>query len=205
MKSKLENNKLTQKTGTDFRSFELLENGVRTEYKHEGNYSNYEAPYHDIEFNEIIVNKKPNKAEVGLYFSVLLNLFLILYLVVQQVQDKDMSSTIIGGLGFGIIGGTSAWAAKLFKKEFIKHIKGVATISFFYRKGEEAVVDEFISKIKVAKRNHFRNIYLKIDEHIPTEQQKETFLYLYQNKQISQAEYEQVLKELENLRIIKGE
>lgn len=205
MKSTLEKSKLTQKNGKDFRTFELYEKGVIAEYKHEGDYSKYEVEFENIEFKEIIVNKKPNKAEVGLFFSVILNLFFLLYFLVDQLKDKELSSTIIGGVGMGIIGGTSAWAAKLFKKEYIKHIKGNATISFFYRKGEKELVDEFIERIKKAKKVHFRNTFLKIDEHIPTEEQKQTFSWMYQTKQIDKNEYEDMLKELENIRIIKGE
>jgi hypothetical protein len=205
MKSTLLNNKLTQKNGKDFRTFELYEKGVITEYKHEGDYSKYEVEFENIEFKEIIVNKKPNKAEVGLFFSVLINLFFLLCILVDQLKDKEISSTIIGGAGMGIIGGTSAWAAKLFKKEYIKHIKGNTTISFLYRNKEKEVVDDFIDMIKKAKQQHFRNTYLKIDEHIPTEQQKQTFLWLYQTNQIDKKEYEDMLNELENIRIIKGE
>lgn len=205
MKSILENNKLTQKNGKDFRTFELYEKGVIAEYKHEGDYSKYEVEFENIDFKEIIVNKKPNKAEVGLFFSILINLFFLVYFLVDQLKDKEISSTIIGGAGMGIIGGTSAWAAKLFKKEYIKHIKGNSTISFLYRKDEKIIVDEFIESIKKAKKWHFRNTFLKIDEHIPTEQQKQTFLWLYQTNQIEKNEYENMLKELENIRIIKGE
>lgn len=205
MKSTLENNKLTQKNGKDFRSFELYENGVIAEYKHEGDYSKYEVEFENIEFKEIIVNKKPNKAEVGLFFSVLINLFFLLYILVDQLEDKELSSTIIGGAGAGMIGGTSAWAAKLFKKEYIKHLKGKTTISFLYRNKEKEVVDEFIDMLKTAKQQYFRKTYLKIDEYIPTEQQKQTFLWLYQTNQIGKKEYEDMLNELENIRIIKGE
>jgi len=205
MKSTLENKKLTQKNGKDFRVFELYDKGIIAEYKHEGDYSKYEVEFENIDFKEIIVNKKPNKAEVGLFFSVMINLFFLLYFLVDQLKDKEISSTIIGGAGMGIIGGTSAWAAKLFKKEYIKHIKGNTTISFFYRKNEKEVVDDFIELIRKAKKLHFRTTFLKIDDHIPTEQQKQTFLWLYQTNQIDKKEYEDILNELENLRIIKGE
>lgn len=205
MKSTLQNKELTQKSGKDFRIFELYDKGIIAEYKHEGDYSKYEVEFEDIDFKEIIVNKKPNKAEVGLFFSVIINFFLLLYFLLDQVGDKEISSTTISGAATGIVGGVSVWGAKLFKREYIKHIRGNTTISFFYRKNDKEVVDEFIEMIKKEKNRYFKKTYLKIDEYIPTEQQKQTFLWLYQTNQIDKKEYEQMLNELDNIRIIKGE
>ncbi len=205
MKSNHENQKLKQKIGKDYRYFEIIENGVLVEYKHQGDYSKYEIEFENIDFAEIVVNKKANKMEVFLLVSIIINICFFILFLLDQVNEEKLSSTIINGVAMGSIGAISVWAAKLFKREYIKHIKGNSTLSFSYRKKEQTEVDEFIGLIKIAKKNYFRSTYLKIDKYIPIQQQKQTFLWLYQTKQIDKAEYENMLEELENIRIIKGE
>jgi amino acid permease len=130
MKSIIENKRLTQKKGSDFRYFEILEDGVLFEYKNEGNYLKYKIPFDDIEFNEIINNKKPNRNEIILFSSVILNISLLLFILMNNQITKPTLSAIL----FGIIGSISFWGAKIFKKESIKFLEGRQNLSFFTRK-----------------------------------------------------------------------
>jgi len=201
MKSIIEDKRLTQKKGSDFRYFEILEDGVLFEYKNEGNYLKYKIPFDDIEFNEIINNKKPNRNEIILFSSVILNISLLLFILMNNQITKPTLSAIL----FGIIGSISFWGAKIFKKESIKFLEGRQNLSFFYSKEDEETVDNFINLIQDAKKTHFRQKNLKIDEYVPTEIQKSNFLWMYRSNQITKEEYEDLVKQLDNLRIIKGE
>jgi hypothetical protein len=84
-------------------------------------------------------------------------------------------------------------------------LKGDKTLVSFTRKKMKKSVDNFINLIQDAKKTHFRQKNLKIDEYVPTEIQKSNFLWMYRSNQITQEEYEDLVKQLDNLRIIKGE
>jgi len=84
-------------------------------------------------------------------------------------------------------------------------LKGNKILAFFYSKDDEETVDNFIHLLQDAKKNHFRQKNLKIDECVPTEIQKSNFLWLYRSNQITKEEYEDLIEQVENLRIIKGE
>jgi hypothetical protein len=201
MKSVIEDKKLIQKKGRDFRNYEILEDGVLFEYKNEGNYLKYKIPFDDIEFNEIINNKKPNRNEVILFASVIINISLFLFIL----MDNQITQPLLSAILFGMLGSISLWASKILKKESIKFLEGKQNLSFFYSKDDEETVDNFIHLLQDAKKNHFRQKNLKIDECVPTEIQKSNFLWLYRSNQITKEEYEDLIEQVENLRIIKGE
>ncbi|MCB0381197.1 MAG: hypothetical protein KDD24_08065 [Flavobacteriales bacterium] len=201
MKSVIEDKKLIQKKGRDFRNYEILEDGVLFEYKNEGNYLKYKIPFDDIEFNEIINNKKPNRNEVILFASVIINISLFLFIL----MDNQITQPLLSAILFGMLGSISLWASKILKKESIKFLEGKQNLSFFYSKDDEETVDNFIHLLQDAKKNHFRQKNLKIDECVPTEIQKSNFLWLYRSNQITKEEYEDLITQLDNLRIIKGD
>lgn len=201
MKSVIEDKKLIQKKGRDFRNYEILEDGVLFEYKNEGNYLKYKIPFDDIEFNEIINNKKPNRNEVILFASVIINISLFLFIL----MDNQITQPLLSAILFGMLGSISLWASKILKKESIKFLEGKQNLSFFYSKDDEETIDNFIHLLQDAKKNHFRQKNLKIDECVPTEIQKSNFLWLYRSNQITKEEYEDLITQLDNLRIIKGD
>lgn len=201
MKSVIEDKKLIQKKGRDFRNYEILEDGVLFEYKNEGNYLKYKIPFDDIEFNEIINNKKPNRNEIILFASVIINISLFLFIL----MDNQITQPLLSAILFGMLGSISLWASKIFKKESIKFLEGKQNLSFYYSKDDEETVDNFINLLQEAKKNHFRQKNLKIDECVPTEIQRSNFLWMYRSNQITKEEYEDLIAQLENLRIIKGE
>jgi len=201
MKSVIEDKKLIQKKGRDFRNYEILEDGVLFEYKNEGNYLKYKIPFDDIEFNEIINNKKPNRNEIILFGSVIINISLFLFIL----MDNQITKPVLSAILFGMLGSISLWASKILKKESIKFLEGKQNLSFFYSKDDEETVDNFIHLLQEAKKNHFRQKNLKIDECVPTEIQKSNFLWMYRSNQITKEEYEDLIAQLENLRIIRGE
>lgn len=109
MKSVIEDKKLIQKKGRDFRNYEILEDGVLFEYKNEGNYLKYKIPFDDIEFNEIINNKKPNRNEVILFASVIINISLFLFIL----MDNQITQPLLSAILFGMLGSISLWASKI--------------------------------------------------------------------------------------------
>jgi len=130
MKSVIEDKKLIQKKGRDFRNYEILEDGVLFEYKNEGNYLKYKIPFDDIEFNEIINNKKPNRNEVILFASVIINISLFLFIL----MDNQITQPLLSAILFGMLGSISLWASKILKKESIKFLEGKQNLSFFLLK-----------------------------------------------------------------------
>ena len=65
-----------QKKWNHFRNFELLDEGVKYEYKVEEGYFSQTLKFETIGFDEQISDKKPSSVKVGLVLSILFNIIL---------------------------------------------------------------------------------------------------------------------------------
>ncbi len=204
-KTELTDSKLAQYDGRNYRIFELLKDSMIVEYKQEGEYSKWEISYNDVGFEKMLTSKKPSGLAVGLLISATLNIFLVLFLLLENIDSFRNSPTMVSGVSAGMLAGLGAWIYQTFKNEKIKYISGVKHLAFFYRNKEMSLVDKFIERIKGRKEAYFRRNFMKIDELLPVDMQKQQFLWYYQNGQITNEEYEEILAELDALRIIKGE
>jgi hypothetical protein len=203
--SKIDDKKLTQTRGRGYRSFELAGDGVVVEYKEDRSYSKWKIPYEQVEFDEVCTNRKPENVEVALFVSFFFNMVALAFFLAWLIDGKKLEYTLIGILSVLTISLMSAWARHLFKHEEIKRLDGEQSISFHYRETDKPVVDEFIETLRKSRRNFIRKKYATIDEYIPIETQQDSLLWMYQNKHIEKGEYERLLQELNDLRLIRGD
>lgn len=203
--SSIDDKKLTQTRGRGYRSFELAGDGVVVEYKEDRSYSKWKIPYEQVEFDEVCINRKPENVEVALFISVLFNMVALAFFLAWLIDGKKLEYTLIGILGVLTIIFMSAWARQMLKHEVIKRLVGEQTINFYYRETDQTIVDQFVETLRKTRRNYIRHKYATIDEYIPIETQQDSLLWMYQNKHIEKGEYERLLQELNDLRLIRGD
>ena len=193
--------KIIQKTWPEYRTFEIVSDGVKVEYKTEDSYSSQLVNFEDIGFDEVIVNYKPTPLFYLLFISVFFNIILLL-INFQRDYKIDPSAVMAVILPLFIIG--SYWIKKRYKFKKIKFLKGKINIAFFYYKKNYFEVDNFIKEIKNAKREFIRTKYMKIDDTAHIEFQKSRFSWLLNEKYINEEEYQELLTVLNKRTIIKG-
>ncbi len=205
MNNNYTNFKLSQKSRYEFRSFEILEKGVLVEYRLEGDYAKYEVPFENIDFKEIIRYDKPSLFAILFLFSLIINVVIIFAFLAVNYGDGTIFEPLFNGLQIGIMITVISIFLPILSTNYTKEIKGIQSIVFSYKKKQQKEVNEFIKKLKEVKSQYILNEIAIVDDLIPIDNQKFNFLYLYESNQISRQEYENLLEELEKLRIIKGE
>ncbi len=200
--AKHELRQIFQKKGKETRKYTISDIGLETEITNNGQFQASTVQFEEIEFNEMLVRRSPNPAEVGLFISVFVNLLLIVFLLYQNISFID--DKILSGMTMGVIGGLSVWSFQLFKKEKEKILKGPQNLFFFYGKNEKDEVDWFIKELKSVQREYVREKYMRIDDLLPHETQEQTFYWMYKRRFISRSELEILFDELGNRKIIRG-
>jgi hypothetical protein len=194
--------KIFQKKGKETRRYMISEDGLETEITTKGQSQAFTIRFEDIEFNEMVVSKKPGLVEVGLFISVLVNLLLIVFFLYEKIPAVD--ETALSGMAIGIISGLSVWSVRVFRGEKEKILKGPQNLFFFYGRKDKDNVDQFINDLKSFQRKFMRKKYMKIDDLIPEENQQQTFYWLYNRNFITRTELEVLFEELDNRKIIRG-
>ena len=72
---------IEQKRGRELRKYQILHDEVKPQIKTDSSYQSFSFKYDDIEFNEMVVDKKPNPVEIEFFFSVMFNLILVVVLI----------------------------------------------------------------------------------------------------------------------------
>mgnify|MGYP006377945705 FL=1 len=192
-----------QKKWNHFRNFELLDEGVKYEYKVEEGYFSQTLKFETIGFDEQISDKKPSSVKVGLVLSILFNIILFFLAFGNKFIDMDspMSPTIL--LILAIV------PLIIFKsslqREHLKFIVGQQNLCFWYDKKYQADVDNFIAEIKDAKRKYMRKKYLVLNDYDEASAFKHRLNWLLVEKFIDESEHKEWLQKLENRKIIRGE
>nr|MBK9653683.1 hypothetical protein [Bacteroidota bacterium] len=138
-----------QKKSNHFRNFEILDDGVKYEYKIEEGYFSQILKFETIGFDEQITDKKPSPIFVGLVLSIFFNVILFFIAFGNKFIDMDspMSPTIL--LILGILPITIFKSA--FRENTLNFLVGNKNLCFWYDKKFQADVDNFIVEIKNAK------------------------------------------------------
>lgn len=193
-----------QKRGKEIRKYMITNEGLHAEIKSNGNHQSYKINYEEIDYNEIVSTTKPNITEVGLFFSILMNLILLIFIFSDWLIEITGNETIISVVAFGVLGGLSVWMVNLFKWGREKILRGAQNIFFFYNTKEQTVVDSFIDQLKVKQKIFMRDKYMKIDNLRPIEGQEQIFFWLHDRQFINRQELELLIEELYNKKIIDG-
>lgn len=193
-----------QKRGKEIRGYKIKKDGLDSEIKTNGNHQSFKIRFEEIDFNEIVLTKKPQPIEVGLFISVFFNLILLLVLFSDWLVKTSGNETIISAVAIGLLGGLSVWMINLFKRSKEKILKGAQNIFFFYESKEQSTVDSFIENLKVRQRDYMRKKYMQVDTLRPKESQEQTFFWLHDREFITKQELEILIDELNSRMIIDG-
>jgi len=195
---------LIQKRGGDFRQYHFGYDGLKISTYIQETYQTYTYKYEDIEFTEIITIQKPSLHSIILFFSVLLNISLLLIIAAPYISSLAGSIHVIW---IPVVAATVAmtlWGFFLFKRRFEKMLSGPINVVFYYDKNDRQIVDEFSESLRNKQRQFLRNKYMRIDQYIPVDQQQQKFSWLYNRDLITRSELEILMEETDILRREKG-
>jgi hypothetical protein len=195
---------LIQKRGGDFRRYHFGYDGLKISTYTMETYQTYTYKYEDIEFTEIVTIQKPAIHRIILFFSVLLNFLLLLFLAAPYIVALSGSKYV---LWIPVIAATvamSMWAFLLFRKKFEKMLTGPINVVFYYDRNDRRIVDEFVESLKYKQRDFLRKKYMRIDQYIPVDQQQQRFSWMYDRDFITRSELEILMEETDILRMSKG-
>ncbi|NMM47837.1 hypothetical protein [Marinigracilibium pacificum] len=193
-----------QKKGGEIRGYKILNDVIEAEIKHNGNHQIFQIRLEEIFFNEMVQKRKPQPLVIGLFFSLMVNFILLVFLFADRLTGFVGNETIISSMAFAVLGGFSFLIMNISKNNTEKILQGMHNIFFFYNKKDQLEVDKFINTLKTTQRKYIRNKYMKIDDYSPKETLEQTISWLYERNFISNNEFEGLLSELRNRKIIDG-
>lgn len=193
-----------QKRGQEIRSYKIIDDGLEAEIQINGELQAFNIQFEEIDFIQIISNKKVYQLELGLFISIVFNLLFILILVSDWLIKITENEIIPSTIAFGVIAVLTPWSITLFKTKKELILKGTQNLFFFYNQEEIEKVNDFVKSLKYEQKEYIRKKYMLIDELIPHETQEQTFYWLYNKKFITRSELEIMLDNLDNRRLIEG-
>jgi hypothetical protein len=195
---------LIQKRDGDFLRYSLGYDGLKMSTCIDDAYQAYTYRYEDIEFNEVITERKPSLLRIILFFSIFLNLGFLLYLSSGFLTRMAGSPVILVAPGLTLLVTMIIWARRMLVKKLEKSLLGPMKVTFYYGRKERAAVDAFILSIREKQKEMMRKKYMRIDRYIPAEEQERRFCWMYDHEFITQSELEILVEEAENLKTEKG-
>jgi len=192
---------LVQKKSRLYRKYYLLPDGVKFEFKIEEGYYVQTIKFEEIGFDEQIHDRSRTSIEMGLGLSIMINIILLIVIFGNKRLNEPMSySTIIG-----IPVSMSIFFLFFFKRNVLKFIVGNKNLSFWYDKKYKVGVDDFIQKIKDAKKQYMIDKYLYIGEEEDSFIVKNRLKWLKNEGYINEEELNKWISHLETRKIIRGE
>ena len=195
---------LIQKRGGDFRRYHFGYDGLKISTYIQETYQTYTYKYEDIEFSEIVTIQKPAIHRIILFFSVLINFLLLLFIAAPYIVSLAGSKYILWIPVIAATGAMSLWGFFLFRKRFEKMLTGPINIVFYYDRNDRRIVDEFVASLKYKQKDFLRKKYMRIDQYIPVDQQQQRFSWMYERDFISRGELEILMEETDILKMSKG-
>jgi len=195
---------LIQKRGGDFRRYHFGYDGLKIATYIQETYQTYTYKYEDIEFAEIITIQKPTVHIIILFFSVMLNFLLLLFITAPYIVSLTGSIYVLWIPVILATGAMSLWGFFIFRKKFEKMLAGPINVVFYYDRNDRQIVDEFVESLRNKQRHFLRKKYMRIDQYIPVDQQQLKFSWMYHRDFITRSELEILMEETDILRMEKG-
>ncbi len=200
---------LKQKRGSQSRQFLLHQEGIEVEIQSQDSYSKFILKYESIEAGEYVYSQQGNFEKVALVVSIFFNiLFIVLYLFgLPPIMAQGPYAFVAGGLSFVFLIGAVVFFKKLIDQnqtQYFKEINSHPKVDFLYHDSDKQVVDEFIAEIYSRRYNYLRSKYMKIERFRSPEEHKELFLWLFDQKIITESELEVLMDEINKRNIIDG-
>ncbi|MGC1242421.1 MAG: hypothetical protein WA874_12580 [Chryseosolibacter sp.] len=195
---------IEQKRGRQLRKYHILEDQVKAEIKTDNSYQSFAFKFDDIEFDEMVVDRKPNPVEIGLFISIFFNIIFTVLLISDWAKKMQIGTVAISSVLMGVVSGMSIWAYNLFRFEREKILKGTQNIFLFYSKKDQTEVDNFIHLLKRKQREYFRNTYMHYDDTIDLWTYENRLKWLLDKKFIDKDEFRMFHEEI-NIRRLLGD
>jgi hypothetical protein len=202
-------NELKQNIRGESRSFVLAEGGVEVEIETEDSYSKFFLRYENLDSGEYLRSYGSAIEKPFLIISLVVNVLLVLMLVfgLPPIMANGPYAFIMGAVSLAAVVGIVAivkvvWEDSLSKP--YKYLNSSPKISFLYYEKEKKKVDEFIAEMRTAQRNYLRETYMKIHRYRDPDEQKDMFLWLHEQKFITESELEILMEEIKRRNIIDG-
>lgn len=193
---------LKQKRWPEYKIFEIVEDGIKLEVRTNEFYNMQTIKFEKIGFEEQVKRLSPTGLSVALFISFLFNICFAGAYIGRLLEST--SKIAQGGISAGLIVGLSVFAYQIFKFNKEKFIIGEVALSFWYYKKDMVKVDQFIDKLKQAKKDYFRKKYFVVDESEEFEYSLQKFNWLKSLEYITEEEHKDLTKELTDKKVIKG-
>jgi hypothetical protein len=193
---------IEQQRGRQLRKYQILDDEVKAEIKTDNSYQSFAFKFDDIEFNEMVVDRKPNPVEIGFFFSVMFNLIFSVVLLADWAKRMQIGTVAISSTLMAVVSGMSVWAYTLFKFGREKILKGNQNIFLFYSKRDQEEVDNFIQLLKKKQKEYFRRTYMHFDDTSDLWAYESRLKWLLDKKFIDREEYKNLQEEINNRRLL---
>lgn len=193
---------IEQKRGRQLRKYQILDDVVKAEIKTDNSYQSFSIKFADIEFNEMVVDRKPNPVEIGLFLSVMFNLIFTVILISDWAKKMQIGTVAISSTLMGIVSGMSIWAYSLFRFQREKILQGTQNIFLFYSKKDQEEVDAFILMMKNKQKEYFRKTYMHYDDTLDLWTYENRLKWLLDKKFVDREEYKNLQEEINNRRLL---
>jgi hypothetical protein len=193
---------IEQKRGQQLRKYKIFDNEVKAEIKTGNSYQSFAIKFNDIEFDEIVVDRKPNPVEVGLYLSIIFNIVFSVVLISDWAKKMQIGTVATASTLVSIVSGMSFWAYSIFRFEREKILKGAQNIFLFYSKKDQEEVDDFILILKKKQKEYFRKTYMHFDDSLDFWTYENRLKWLLEKKFIDKEEYKNLQEDINNRRLL---
>ena len=193
---------LKQKGWHDYKHYRIEEKGVFVELKINGQLTSRLVKYDEFGPETSIHNERPNPWAIGFFISFFINVLIGFTLILQNLEVSDQVSTKVL-IAVVVIMGLLAF--QVFKFNHEKRINGYNFyLPFSYEKDRQGV-DDFIGQLFQARKDFFRDKFMKFDEVTPSETLRFNLQWLYENELISEEELLEWQHKLEERKLIRGD
>ncbi len=174
--------------------FEILDKEIIVDLNTSKHKLKYSIPFEEIKKSSYIQKNRENKFLMILYFSIFLNVLLVLSLIMVTNNASPLS---LQTLCLGLITPFVLIAKNISEGHDELHLEAGKHLYFIYTKKNAIEVDQFVDSIYQKQINYFRTKYFLIDPILPYHTQHERYIWLYTNKYINDNEYEIIKEDLD--------
>jgi hypothetical protein len=194
---------LVQKRPGLLRKYIIDKNGVEVEIKGYRTYTNRLVKFEEIGTDISIAGSTNNVWLIWFFISLCVNLFLVFHILKVEMRMTDEQYWIIQSSLFFL---AIVAFVQIFREDREKRLHGEQIyLPFIYSKKTKHEVDVFIQTILSVRRSYYREKFMNLDRNLDDMMHKMNLRWLLNSEMISDEEYNELMTELENRRIIRGD
>ena len=186
--------KLKIKVRNQSQEFEILEDSLFVNLNTVKHKLKYKIPFEEIKNDCYTIRSKGDKKDTFLYISIFFNIILSFFIFFENYK---INLIYVYALIFPFTMVLSFLFNEINKGFEEKHIESSKILYFICTKKNSVEVDNFINLLFKKRNAYFKNKYFLIDPVLPYNVQYERHIWLYNNKYISETEFEVIKEELD--------